>query len=186
MDKRIGKFRGMLGIMVVLWVAVAAACPAYAASERNLSLKVNADRLLKLGEIDSAISLYERAVQRDGRSANVHYNLATAYYLKGEIAKAVESLEKFITLRPQDAEALYNLGCLKFKMGSADGAMDCFLRAVDCPLSPLISQKITEALQFMKDLRRQDPKTQEFSSYLATLQARLPFQKRTIAFVPNV
>lgn len=169
MDKRTGKLRGMIGIMVVLGVAVAVARPAYAASERNLSLKANADRLLKLGEIDSAISLYEKVVQRDGRLANVHYNLGTAYYLKGEIAKAVESLEKFIALRPQDAEALYNLGCLKFKMGSADGAMDCFLRAVDCPSSPLISQKITEALQFMKDLRRQDPKTQELISYSAAL-----------------
>ena len=138
-------------------------------SQQGLNLKVQADQLLKQGRIEQAISLYETVLKEDKGFANAHYNLATAYYLKGELGKAAESLKAFLHFQPNDAEALYNLGCLKIRLGDFDEAMKCFLRAENCPCSRLISRKIKEALRFTKGLRNENPKTQQLIAYLLTL-----------------
>jgi len=144
---------------------------AYAAapSPQVFDLKVQADQLLKQGQIERAISLYETLLKEDRGFANAHYNLATAYYLKGELGKAVESLEAFLHFQPDDAEALYNLGCLKIRLGDFDEAMNCFLKAENCPCSRLISRKIKEALRFTKGLRSENPETQNLIAYLLKL-----------------
>lgn len=136
---------------------------------RIFDLKVEADTLLKQGQIERAISLYETVLKEDARFANAHYNLATAYYLRGNLGKAAESLEVFLELKPEDAEALYNLGCLKMRLGNFDDAMKCFLKAENCPCSRLISRKIKEALHFTKGLRTENPETQKLLAYLLTL-----------------
>ena len=43
-----------------------------------MDLKIQADHLLKQGQIERAIPLYETVLQKDGRFANAYYNLATA------------------------------------------------------------------------------------------------------------
>lgn len=139
-----------------------------AALSQTFDLKVKADRILKQGEIVQAISLYEKVLGEDSSFANAYYNLATAYYLQGNIQKAAENLEEFVKLRPKDAEALYNLGCLKLRLGSFKEACVCFLRAKRCPCRGCISKKIKEALLFMKDLHTQRPETQQLIAYLIT------------------
>ena len=134
-----------------------------------LNLKIKADRHLQGGQIERAILLYERVLREDSAFANAYYNLATAYYVKGNLWKALESLEAFLQLRPEDAEALYNLGCLKLRLGNFDEAMKCFLKAENCPCSRLISRKIKEALRFTKGLRTENPEIQELLAYLLTL-----------------
>ncbi len=121
------------------------------------TVKVKADALLHQGQFDSAISLYQRIIRRDDAFANAHYNLATAYFLQGEIAKAAKSLETFLALRPDDAEALYNLGCLKLRLGNFVVAEGYFQKAVGCLPTPLLHQKIKEALQLLKGLRQPNP-----------------------------
>ena len=138
-------------------------------SPQILHLKVEADQLLKQGQIERAISLYQKVLRKDERFANAYYNLATAYYLRGELGKAADNLEVFLQFHPEDGEALYNLGCLKIKFGSFGEAMDCFLKAENHPSSRLISHKIKEALRFTKDLRRENPETQNLIAYLLTL-----------------
>lgn len=139
-----------------------------AAVSQAFDLKVEADRLLKQGKIEQAIPLYEKALQQDAAFANTRYNLATAYYLQGKIEKAAENLEAFVNLHPNDAEVLYNLGCLKLRLGVFEEAWACFLKARGCPCSRLMSQKIKEALHFMKDLQNQNPETQQLVAYLVT------------------
>lgn len=129
-------------------------------------LKIKADQLLKQGRIVPAIQLYEKVLEKNRDFANAHYNLATAYFQQGEIKKAVFHLEEFVRLRPHDAEALYNLGCLKLRLGSLEEASKCFRQARDCSSSLLMSQKIREALHFLKDLSRQNPQTQNLFTYL--------------------
>lgn len=137
-----------------------------ASTPQVFGLKVRADHLLKRGETDRAILLYENVLKQDRAFANAYYNLATAYYLRGDLGKAAENLEAFLALRPEDAEALYNLGCLKMRLGRFDEAMKCFLRAENCPCTRLISRKIKEALHFMKDLKEQDSETRKLLAYL--------------------
>ena len=144
------------------------AVEAGSANPQAFDLKVRADLLLKRGRLEPAISLYEKTIRRDPYFANAYYNLATAYYLQGRFLKAAENLEKFAALHPQDAETLYNLGCLKLKLGKIEEAKDCFSSAAGCPCNPQISQKIKEALQFMKDLQSQTPEAQDLIAYLLT------------------
>lgn len=128
--------------------------------------KIQADQLLKRGETRSAISLYEKVIQRDPRFANAFYNLATAYYLEGKTNKATRHLEQFVRLEPNDSEALYNLGCLRLHLGRFEEALRCFLKAENCPCVPIVADKIKEALHFMKDLRGQNPETQNLIAYV--------------------
>ena len=166
MSKRVLGLKVLMGASLLLFLGGGA----YALSpSQGLNLKVQADQLLKQGRIEQAISLYETVLREDGGFANAHYNLATAYYLKGELGKATESLKAFLHLRPNDAEALYNLGCLKIRLGDFDEAMKCFLKAENCPCSRLISRKIKEALRFTKGLRNENPQTQQLIAYLLTL-----------------
>ena len=134
-----------------------------------MDLKIQADHLLKQGQIERAIPLYETVLQKDGRFANAYYNLATAYYLQNELEKALENLEAFVRLRPHDAEALYNLGCLKLRKGAFQEAWKCFLKAEHCPCTRSISTQIKKALHFSKGLQSQDPETQKLIAYLLTI-----------------
>jgi len=141
--------------------------PAQAFSHETIASKMRADALLKKGRMDTAVSLYEKVIHKDPRFANAYYNLATAYYLKGNIRKALENLESFVNLRPGDAEALYNLGSLKLQLGDFEEAQGYFQRAQDCSSSPLLCQKIRQALDVLKGLR-QNPETQKLLAYLLT------------------
>ena len=137
-----------------------------AAPSESVPLKVKADQLVKQGRFDRAIPIYERVISSDPGFANAYYNLAMAYYLVGEFKMAAASLESFLKLQPLDAEALYNLGCLRLRLGNLRQALECFLRAERCPYSDLIPQKIKEALQYMKDLQNQTPEAQKLIAYL--------------------
>ena len=125
---------------------------AEAFSPQVLSIKMRADALLKKGEVKRSVLLYEKVLREEPHFANVYYNLATAYYLQGEMGKALENLERFIELNPYDAEALYNLGCFKLRVGDFNAADVCFQRARDCSTSSELGQNIRQALQFLKDL----------------------------------
>lgn len=155
----------VLGMFVAVLVFPAGLTQAF--SHETIASKMRADALLKRGRIEAAVSLYEKAVQKEPGFANSYYNLATAYYLKGNIRKALENLETFVSLRPTDAEALYNLGSLKFRIGAFEEAQGYFQRAQDCPSSVLLYQKITQALDLLKGLR-QNPETQKLLAYLLT------------------
>ena len=155
--------------MVLLLIVFSQGVPAEAQSSQLLEMKVTADSLLKQGELVRAISLYEKVLRQDAKFANAYYNLATAYYLDGQLRKAIQNLETFLKLHPQDAEALYNLGCLKLRVGGLEEAWDCFMRAEKYPCSESVSGKISEALRFTKDLRNETPETQDLVAFLVSL-----------------
>ena len=137
-------------------------------SEVALHLKWQGDAALKRGETDRAISLYHRALEKNRDFANAYYNLATPHYLRKEYRKAAQSLETFVRLQPKDAEALYNLGCLKLRLGDFEGATTSFLKVEDCPCARWLAQKTKKALHFMKDLLRQSQSDQKlFRSLIA-------------------
>jgi len=82
--------------------------------------KVNkANVLYKHGQFDDSLKLYQDALDMDDSSPVVKYDLGTAYYKKGDYAKALGYLEqaaedKNIKIKPK---AEYNLGNTLYKVG---------------------------------------------------------------------
>ena len=90
-----------------------------------------ANRLFKQGKYDQSLPHYQKALEKDGDSALVHYNLGTALVKKGDYTPAVEHLRKAAgsKLKQLTTQPLYNLGNALYKLGMSkentdiDGAM---------------------------------------------------------------
>ncbi|WP_034632423.1 tetratricopeptide repeat protein [Maridesulfovibrio bastinii] len=61
--------------------------------------------LRKTGMQDQAIDYYNRALEMSSRDENLHYNMARAYYEKGELKSCIEHLEKALEINPEHEEA---------------------------------------------------------------------------------
>ncbi len=78
-----------------------------------------ANGLYKQGQFDDSLKLYQEALDQDEKSSAVKYDLGTAFYKKGDYAKALGYLEqaaqdKNIKIKPK---AEYNLGNVLYKSG---------------------------------------------------------------------
>lgn len=63
-------------------------------------------------QFDAAVPLYEAALAQHP-SANLHYNLGTAYYHLGEMGKARIHWEKTLAIKPRHTRAIRHLQLLK-------------------------------------------------------------------------
>jgi Tfp pilus assembly protein PilF len=75
------------------------------------------------------VRLWEDAVTKAPRKARAHYNLGVAY-LDRDRKKAREEFLRTVTLDPQHAEALYNLGWLAQTDGAYDAARRYYQAAI--------------------------------------------------------
>jgi Ca-activated chloride channel family protein len=78
-----------------------------------------ANDLYKQGKFDDSLNLYQEALDKDGKSPVIKYDLGTALYKKGDYAKAYGFLEqaaheKNIKIKPK---AEYNLGNVLYRSG---------------------------------------------------------------------
>ncbi len=91
------------------------------------------DALLKVGsfymlaqQFSDARSYYQRAVDLNGSADNLTH-LANAEAIGGDSDAALATLNKALKVDPNSANALYNLGMLKWKvMGDTKGAIACW------------------------------------------------------------
>jgi tetratricopeptide (TPR) repeat protein len=90
------------------------------------------------GELDSAISHFETALQIRSRNTATHYNfggaliendLANALARKGLLSEAVEHYEKAVKLRPDYGDPYLNLGTVLFEQGRIGEAIDQWRKA---------------------------------------------------------
>jgi tetratricopeptide (TPR) repeat protein len=86
------------------------------------------------GAIDLAIAQFTAATKRAPRSATAWMNLGVAYLEKKDLARAEESLQRALGLRPDFAAAYYHLAQLCEERGENDIAKQYYQRAAD--LSP--------------------------------------------------
>ncbi len=107
------------------------------------------DNYLRSGKSDPAIGEYKKALELNPGSTAVTFNLAIAYYKKRNLKETVSALEKIIQLDPNDAEAYYNLGCLKLYERNFEAAYDCFKKA-----------HAEQILEFVGKIKSLDPQTQ--------------------------
>jgi tetratricopeptide (TPR) repeat protein len=61
--------------------------------------------LRKEGRLEAAIASYRKALKTHPDDDHLHFNLARAYYEKGETAACLEMLEKALAINPDLAEA---------------------------------------------------------------------------------
>lgn len=87
-------------------------------------------RLLKEGDIPSAIQRFNRVLEVEPRSEDAHFNLGIAYGRLGNTATAVDHYKKAIEIMPKYAEAYNNLGNLLTSQERYEEAISNFTAAI--------------------------------------------------------
>ena len=86
--------------------------------------------LYGMGDVNSAIGLFEKALAMDPNYVLARYDLAVAYRGLGQNDKAIAEYEKALRTNPHFPEALSNLGGQYFRQGNVDKAIATFKEAV--------------------------------------------------------
>ena len=69
---------------------------------------IRGNRYAKLGQLDTAISDYEKALSIKPDYAEAHYNLGFSHHRLGQLDAAVRSYKKVVAIKPDCAEAHNN------------------------------------------------------------------------------
>ena len=97
------------------------------------------DLFLRRGELDSAISHLEAALEIRSRTGAAHYNLGgalientlgAALARKGRLSEAIGHYEKAMKLRPHYGDPYFNLGSVLFQQGRTDEAIAQWQKAL--------------------------------------------------------
>jgi len=146
-------------IFISLCIFAVANLPCFAASQRAVvwppiaktttDAKKNvkeANRLYQKGKLDEALQKYNDASVSLPDSDIVNFNMGAALYKKEDYQKAIDSFTKALTSEDKkiEADALYNLGNCKYKLGKLKentdlsttvallrGSLDYYKRAVE-------------------------------------------------------
>jgi tetratricopeptide (TPR) repeat protein len=119
------------------------------------------------GNYDEAIEFYKEALNAEPGNAiwtdysQAYNDLGLAYLQKRDIADAVSSIDKAISIHPDFPKAYYNLGCAFLENNQPAEAIDCLQRARTMDLASAdIHYKLANALmrsgQFAKAIAEFD------------------------------
>lgn len=75
-----------------------------------------ADSAYNKEDYRGAISLYKQAIDSDGVSADIYYNLGNAYFRNGQPGMAVVSYERALKLEPSHTDARHNLAFVRSRI----------------------------------------------------------------------
>ncbi|MDO4880038.1 MAG: tetratricopeptide repeat protein [Capnocytophaga sp.] len=78
-------------------------------AQNNENLFKQAEEFYNNGNYEEAIDNYHRILNTKKESAELYFNLANAYYKKGEIANSIYYYEKATALSPEDLDIKNNL-----------------------------------------------------------------------------
>jgi tetratricopeptide (TPR) repeat protein len=78
------------------------------------------DCLQKTGKFPEAVAAYDRAAPLSSDPASVYFNIATAWYVRGEKEKAIAYSDKTIKANPKHADAYYLKGSLQAGKATSD------------------------------------------------------------------
>jgi protein O-mannosyl-transferase len=137
----------------------------------------------KEGELDDAISEYERALDINPNYSDAHYNLGFAFQQKGQFADAVMQYERAIEIEPDNFEAHNNLGNILMLAGKLDESIVEYQKALNLNpneveahsnLGNVLSQKgrYSEAIQEYQKALVLEPEYAEIHYNLGLLLSR--------------
>jgi tetratricopeptide (TPR) repeat protein len=101
-------------------------------TDNDVALTNFGTSLMDRGQLDEALSYFQRALAVRSRSEHRHYNLSLALIhdsvgnvlaRKGRLDEAIGHFRQAIAFRPDYPDAHYNLGTLLFRMHDLDGAI---------------------------------------------------------------
>jgi len=95
--------------------------------------------LIKLGKIEEAKQMLDKAKQLNENNAIIENNFGVICLMKGNVDKAEEY---FVGASGAGKEVNYNLGIVKIKKGDYQGAVDAF--GNDCNLNAALAKLLTE------------------------------------------
>jgi tetratricopeptide (TPR) repeat protein len=67
------------------------------------------------GEFTQAVDLYQKAIEEQGVSAGIYYNIGNCYYRANKIASSILYYERALLLSPGDKDIRFNLEIAKLK-----------------------------------------------------------------------
>ena len=116
--------------------------------------------LLRQGEVDEAISHFEKALElradatdKAKRNADVHYNLGNAFFRKRQIDEAIFHFRKAVEVRPDFADAYTNLGTVLVLQRRPGEAIAKYEKALElAPRSITIRINLAQLLATCPDL----------------------------------
>ena len=170
---------------------------AIATTENNCIAHYNlGDALLKRGQVDEAITHFQKALQIRPDFAAAHNNLGNVLLEKGQVDEAIAHFQKALEVRPLFAAARSNLGGALLQKGQTEAAITQFQQALDLdPNNPrprynlgsafLESGRVDEAIDQFQEALKLNPRFAQAHYNLgnALLQrgqvdeARLQFEK---------
>ena len=87
--------------------------------------------LFQKGQVDEAVSQYQKALEINPNYVAAHYNLGNALFQKGQLDEALAQYQKAVEINPNDAEAHVNLGNALFQNEQLDEALAQFQKAIE-------------------------------------------------------
>ena len=91
------------------------------------SLAEQADSAYAKQDYPAALSLYKNAIEKEGTSSNLYYNLGNAYYRTGDVGHAIISYERALQLDPSNEDARINLNFVNGRIAGAPEDDSSFL-----------------------------------------------------------
>ena len=117
------------------------------------------------GDLDSAISDYDKAIAIDPSDAQYFYNRGWAYQGKSDYDRAIRDYDKALALDPKKTEAYFNRGSAYAQKGKPGRAIEDYNRVIALtPRDSLIYGKRGSAYM---DLRRYDLAVADFRKSLS-------------------
>ncbi len=111
--------------------------------------------LKKLGQLDSAVKSYEKALAIKPDYFDAHYNLGNALNDLDQHDAAVKCYEKALAINPDYADAHNNLGFTLKKLGQLDSAVNSYEKALmRITTSVMFSRNSVNWILLLKAMRR--------------------------------
>lgn len=129
----------MLFRIKILFLFLILFSSSYAFSLNEFTAKIDVDRanrLLKKGDYDNAISLYEKALSKLPKSPEIYYNMGTTLSSMGDMESAVQAFDmakkNFTekTSKDMKSSTYYNAGISKIEMEDYAGAIEELIEAL--------------------------------------------------------
>ena len=145
---------------------------------------IQASQAAGTGDLASAISLYQSAIESDPTRADAHAGLAFTLLQNGDEAQALASAETAVALSPDDPRANFSLGHILRLAGERDRALIALTAAIEAEPELMIAiyeqgmifaetDRLEEALQNFERFLEMHPDDESATQAVAEVRARL-------------
>jgi TonB family protein len=100
-----------------------------------------------LGEYDSAIADYSKAIELNSKVSTIFFSRAFAYFNKKNYARAISDFDKAIELDPKESMSYFKRGSALEKNGNLERALSDYQKAIELETGNELAKEAFERLQ---------------------------------------